>query len=80
MTRATVTVAASLLVLCGGPFLSGCSTQMAYNTGQEWQKEQCRKLPDLAERQRCEKSSAMTYDKYKAEAEAARSGPGKTSP
>jgi hypothetical protein len=84
MTDTPRTAAATLLALCTGACtvasLGACTTQMAYNTGQEWQKEQCRKLPDLAERQRCEKSNAMTYDKYKAEAEAASSGRGKPSP
>jgi hypothetical protein len=54
---------------------TACTTQTAYYTGQELQKEQCRKLPDMAERQRCEKSLSMSYDKYKAEAEAVQRKP-----
>jgi hypothetical protein len=79
MTQANVT-AAALLALCTAACTSACTTQMAYNTGQEWQKEQCRKLLDTAERQRCEKSNAMAYDQYKAASEAATSGQGKPSP
>lgn len=54
---------------------TACSSQMAYSTGQEWQKEQCRKLLDTAERQRCEKGAAVSYDKYTAEADAAKGKP-----
>jgi len=54
---------------------TACTTQEAYGTGQAWQKQQCLKLPDLSERQRCERSTAMSYEKYKAEAEALKSKP-----
>jgi hypothetical protein len=56
-------------VLAGLP---ACSTQEAYNISQGWQQEQCVKLPPGDERFRCQNSKAMSYDKYKAESEAAR--------
>jgi hypothetical protein len=71
MKRIHRTAAASLL----GALAAACTTQSAYQTGQEWQRQQCLKLPDLAERQRCEKSTSMGYDKYRAEAEAVKSKP-----
>jgi len=52
--------------------LAGCSAQQLYATGQGWQQSECQKLQDAAERQRCDKSTAMSYDKYRAEAEAAK--------
>jgi len=52
--------------------LAGCSSQQLYSVGQGWQKQECQKLADMAERQRCEKSSALSYERYKAEAEAAK--------
>jgi hypothetical protein len=52
--------------------LAACSSQQLYNTGQGWQQQECRKLPDVAERQRCEKSSALSYERYQAEREAAK--------
>ncbi len=64
-------LAAAAMALLG----SGCTTQTAYHVTQEMQKEQCRKLPDLAERQRCEKSAAMAYDKYQAETDAVKRKP-----
>ncbi len=52
--------------------LAGCSSQQLYNVGQGWQKQECQKLADVAERQRCEKSTEMSYERYKAEADAAK--------
>ena len=47
---------------------AGCSSQDLYQVGQGWQQQECRKLPDAAERGRCEKSRALSYEKYRAEA------------
>jgi hypothetical protein len=52
--------------------LAGCSTPYLYSVGQEWQKQECRKIPDMAERARCEKSAATSYERYQAEVEAAK--------
>lgn len=52
--------------------LAACSSKELYQTGQGWQKQECQKLQDTAERQRCEKSAALSYERYKAEAEAAK--------
>ena len=61
-----------LIVAGTAVLLASCSAQELYATGQGWQQQECRKLQDLAERQRCEKSTAMSYDKYRSEAEAAK--------
>lgn len=55
--------------------LPACSTQTAYLTVMEMRKQECRKIPDLAERARCEKEADRSYDSYKGEAEAARRKP-----
>jgi hypothetical protein len=55
--------------------LAACSTELAYNIGQQWRKQECIKLPDRDERARCEQSTATSYEKYRAEAEAARKPP-----
>lgn len=52
--------------------LAACSSRELYQTGQGWQKQECQKLADIAERQRCEKSAALSYERYKAEADAAK--------
>jgi hypothetical protein len=56
------------LALAG--LLAACTTQELYVVGQGWQQQECRKLPDLAERSRCEKSAATSYERYQADAEA----------
>ncbi len=53
--------------------LAACTTpQDAYVVFQRTQRQECLKLPDLAERSRCEKAADLPYARYKAEAEAAK--------
>ncbi len=49
--------------------LPGCSTRAVYQTVQGWQQQECRKLPDAAERQRCLNSTAASYDDYRRQRE-----------
>lgn len=58
------------LLLAGA--LAGCSTQQLYSSAQQWQRQECHKLPDAAERERCLKSQATSYERYRAEVEAGR--------
>jgi hypothetical protein len=61
--------------LCGAlgvASLAGCSSQMAYNSGQAWQRQECMKLLDAEQRQRCLASTATTYEDYRRQAEAAK--------
>lgn len=71
-TRRPVSAALLALVAASTALLSACTTQDAYQIGQGWQREQCRRLQDPAERARCEKSTAISYEKYRADAEAVR--------
>ena len=64
-----------LLALALAPLLLACSTQTAYLTMMEMRKQECRKLPDLAERARCEKEADRSFDSYKGEADTARRKP-----
>lgn len=63
------------LALALAPLLPACSTETAYLTVMEMRKQECRKIPDLAERARCEKEADRSYDSYKDEAETARRKP-----
>lgn len=58
-------------VLCSALLLWACTSQELYQSGQGWQQQECRKLQDLAERSRCEKSSAASFERYEAERKAA---------
>lgn len=52
--------------------LGGCSSQELYGTGQGWQRNECRKLPDVQERERCMASTSRSFDDYQRESAAAR--------
>lgn len=56
-----------LAALALAALLPACSTQTAYLSVMEMRKQECRKIPDLAERARCEKEADRSYDSYKAE-------------
>jgi hypothetical protein len=62
-----------LLVLAAAA-LPGCSSRAVYQTVQGWQQQECRKLADAAERQRCMASTAGSYDDYRRAREAAQGG------
>jgi hypothetical protein len=52
--------------------LGGCSSQELYSTGQGWQRNECRKLPDVQERERCMASTSRSFDDYQRESATAR--------
>ncbi len=60
--RPTVTISALTLPLLA--LSTGCA-ETATLSAQQWQVDQCRRLPDLAERQRCEQSNARSFDEFK---------------
>ncbi len=45
--------------------LAGCTAEQAYGAGQAWQRNQCSRLPDKADFDRCMKKTDTTYDSYK---------------
>jgi hypothetical protein len=55
-------------------FTAACSSQQAYGAGQAWQRLECSKINDAQERSRCMASSSTSYEEYKRQAEAAKSG------
>ena len=55
--------------------LSGCSSQQLYATGQGWQKQECQKILEREQRMRCEQSAVTSYERYQAEAAAAKKPP-----
>ena len=44
---------------------AGCTTQQLYSTGQLWQRNQCTRLMDQQERERCLASASASYETYK---------------
>jgi len=49
--------------------VAGCSWQQGYMSAQGWQRNQCQRLPDQVERERCLTSTAMSYDQYRRQGE-----------
>ena len=49
--------------------LTACSTEQAYNTVQAWQRNQCNKIPDNADYDRCMRQTQTPYDSYKQQTE-----------
>ena len=43
---------------------SACSSQQTYATGQTWQRNECNKIIDMQERQRCVAKANDSYDTY----------------
>lgn len=52
----------------------GCTSQQLYGAGQAWQRNECQKIPDAQERSRCLSSASTSYEDYRRQSEAARSG------
>ena len=61
----------ALLLLCAAG-LAACTSQQWYGAGQGWQRLECNKMADTAERNRCMASAATSYDEYRRQSEAAR--------
>ncbi|MBU1236690.1 MAG: hypothetical protein KJ634_11825 [Gammaproteobacteria bacterium] len=47
--------------------LAGCSSRQWYAAGQNYQRNQCERLPDMGERQRCLEKANMSYEEYEKE-------------
>lgn len=47
--------------------LGACSSQQGYSAGQQWQRNPCQKIDDRAERTRCERSVAQSFQDYQAQ-------------
>jgi len=51
---------------------ASCSSQQAYSTGQAVQRNECNKINDFQERQRCMEKANMSHDAYQRQVEAAK--------
>jgi hypothetical protein len=58
-------IAIALLIVLGAA--SACTSQQMYASGQGYQRNQCERLPDMGERQRCLEKANVSYEEYKRE-------------
>lgn len=63
---------APVLALLLAASLAGCSSRQLHATGQQWQRNECERLQDAAERNRCIANSKSSYDDYQRQQDAAR--------
>jgi hypothetical protein len=61
-----------LLSVLAGFCLPGCTREQAYGTGQMWQRQECSRIPDRAEYDRCMRDAELSYDAYRRETGAER--------
>jgi len=45
--------------------VSGCAASLVYDSGRNWKRQECYKIPDGNERQRCLQSTAVSYEEYR---------------
>ncbi|MFO1396008.1 MAG: hypothetical protein U1F48_03000 [Burkholderiales bacterium] len=57
--------AARLAILLALTYVAGgCSWQAAYQTAQGWQRNQCYRVPDETQRERCLANTTTSYDAW----------------
>ncbi len=55
--------------ICLALLVAGCSAEQAYHAGRGWQQNQCMRIADKAEYDRCMAGAGQSYDSYKRESE-----------
>jgi hypothetical protein len=58
-----------LTVLVMSMAATGCSWQQAYSSAQGWQRNQCYRLVEQTERDRCLSNANMAYEDYQRQTE-----------
>ena len=71
-THCTTAFTALILVACSLA-AAACSSRELYQAGQQWQKNECAKLP-ATEQERCRRSTAMSFEEYQRQAGATKAG------
>ncbi|MFM9916645.1 MAG: hypothetical protein ACKVOX_12610 [Rhizobacter sp.] len=54
--------------------IQGCSSQQLYGVGQGWQRQECNKINDTQQRDRCMAGANTSYDDYARQADDAKNG------
>lgn len=65
-------VAGLVVLILSAVVVAACSSQQLYGAGQQWQRNECYKINEAQERQRCLSSTSTSYDDYKRQSEAAK--------
>jgi len=62
-------LAATCTAVVAATAAAGCTTQQAYFSAQTWQRNECNKLVEQNERERCLARTNMSYDDYQRQTE-----------
>lgn len=54
--------------------LPACTSEQIYAAGRHWQRQECARLPDPQQRDRCHQDAGQPYETYKRDADTARGG------
>ena len=68
MLRLTGMTFAAAAMMLGA---SGCTWRQAYSAGQGWQCNECNRLVEQTERERCLSNANMSYEDYRRQTESA---------
>ncbi len=53
-------------LLLAAVLAGGCTSEQVYNSAQGWRRNECYKIADLAQRERCLVDANRPYDAYRA--------------
>lgn len=59
-------------LLLAAALTAGCSAEQVYNAAAGWRRNECYKIADLEQRERCLKEADRPYDAYRAATGASR--------
>lgn len=62
----------TLIACCALLALSGCSGRQLYDGASGWRENECNRIVDVAERERCLETARLDYERYRRERDAAR--------
>jgi hypothetical protein len=65
LSRVVLALSATFVVAA----FSACTAEQLYGSGQAWQRNQCSRMPDKADADRCAAGTNTTYDTYKRQPE-----------
>jgi hypothetical protein len=67
MLRLTALIGATAAILS---VASGCTWQLGYLAGQQWQRDACNRLVEQTEREGCLSNANMSYEDYRRQTDA----------
>lgn len=61
-----------IVIVVATQALAACSSRQLYGAGQAWKQNECNRIMDVQERNRCTASNQTSYEDYQRQTEAAK--------